>query len=193
MRALVYTTRRWVVSTRRMFQGLKKEFPDLTVDVLTSPPKNADTFPYEMLSLYDVLYFRLHGLEKQPYLYGASFRRYFGETAFSLEAFKFHHPDLTGVKAFLEGCYQVQTGIPDALVCAGAEVVASTGSQTFNGKFRVGPAGEIGRSVLRAWLREERDVKPALEAAVGEYRGTKYEMEFVAMRPAKPGEFVAAV
>jgi len=168
MRILVYAAGRWLVSTRRLMQAAEKLLPGLDVDVLTCPPLTAKTFPYERLAEVDVVYFRLHGMPDQPYMYGASFLRPWGETAFSLREFQSKRIMLDGVKVFFEGCFATQTGIPAAMVEAGATVVAST-TATKNSPLRIGPAGQIGLAVLKAWL-DNQDVSEDVLVSQSEMR-----------------------
>jgi len=175
MKVLVYTARRWLVSSRRLFRMVGIDAVELT-----SPPLFTTTFPYTSLTDYDVVYFRLHGLPDQPYLYGASFLRRWGQTALSLADLKASGVSfqLSPLRVFFEGCYAVQTGIPQAFVELGAREVYAANTNTKNSPLRVGPAGRVGLAVMRAWMRNE-DAGRALRVALSDEASTR--MRFMAV------------
>lgn len=111
----------------------------------------------------------------QPYLYDGNW-----STAFSLKALRqssvqFVRP----IRFFFEGCYARQTGIPRQLLEMGASEVVSSRSVTVNNRLRIGPAGDVGFEVVRAWL-EEKDVDVALSRVLAKHADR--EMEFVVER-----------
>lgn len=150
MRLLAYTSLWWRVSTRRMLRGLR--FFSIGYEVLTAPPFTDETFPYSKMAdgEFDLLYIRLHGLENQPYLYGGANRGDL-ETAFDKERIE---GDLSNLKlVFLEGCYGAKTGIPEKMREHGAGIVIASLEPTMNSSFFVGAAGQVGKSVLRAFAK----------------------------------------
>lgn len=178
MRILVYTAKRWVVSTRRLFRGLQKLMPKLEVDLVTSPPLTGATFDYCLLEQADIVYLRLHGIAEQPYLYGQGHRGAW-LTALSLECFKRSKLSLPGNLIFFEGCFAGQTGIPDALLAAGAREIVVSDGETFNRRIRVGPAGKVGEVALLAWMTK-RNVEEAVKREIEVQ--SKYPMRFRVMR-----------
>lgn len=163
MRILVYTAKRWQISTSRMLRQVTKLVPFVEAEVLTCPGLTHETFPYHKLAEADLIYFRLHGMGGQSYLYGQGHRGGW-QTAFALALYD---ADLLALKpnckVFFEGCYNSLTGIPDAFVRTGAGDVIASDTETDNRRISIGPAGSVGLQAVQAWL-EGTDAMEAVRA-----------------------------
>jgi hypothetical protein len=175
MEILVYTAQRWQVSTWRMFSLMTEMFPYIEANVLTCPNLTHETFPYERLAQADIVYFRLHGMADQPFLYGQGIIGGW-QTAFSNEIFSASGVEMRGqATVFMEGCFNALTGAPDAFIQAGANEVIAANTQTWNGTLRPGPAAKIGMKAIEAWMSGRSAANDVQLAAVQE---RKYRMSF---------------
>jgi hypothetical protein len=143
---LVYVAQRWKVSAGLALWGLNVTDAVL----LTSPPFSDEDFPYELLGQHDIVYIRMHGIVGQSYLYNGNWH-----SAFSKKKFLSVAPNMTGSKVFLEGCYGMETELPEVFLSLGVEQVVASIDTTYNSRVRVGPAGKIGQKVLAAWINGE--------------------------------------
>lgn len=175
---LVYTAQRWRVSTWRMFRLAQKMFHDMNVEVLTCPKLTHETFPYERLAQADIVYFRLHGLDGQPFLYGEGFVRG-THVAFSNAIFDASHVWMKpNSKVFLEGCFNALTGAPEVFLQAGADEVIAASSKTWNGKFKPGPAAKLGLEALQAWIGSGENAIKRVRSSNIKDIPRKYRMKF---------------
>lgn len=105
----------------------------------TVPPLGPDE-AIEKMQGHAVLYLRLHGLPKQPYLYGDAW-----QTALSFQGIS--QADWRGAVVFLEGCYGI--GAMRAFFDGGASVVIGNSGTTIGYRYRLGEAQMVGREFLR--------------------------------------------
>jgi hypothetical protein len=175
MKILVYAARRWHISTLRMLKQVVGLIPSIEVEVLMCPRLTHETFPYEKLAEADLIYFRLHGLENQPFLYGQGHRGGW-QTGFALALFEAEGVTLKpNCRVFFEGCYNSLSGIPDAFAQAGAGDVIAADTETYNKRLGIGPAGSVGIQAIQAWI-EGGDAIQAVE--VENAKQAKWEMNF---------------
>lgn len=130
------------------------------VRVLTCPPLDVETFPYERLFRADLVYLRLHGIPDQPYLYGDDWL-----TALSVERLRKIEKTLAwdGI-VFMEGCFGALTGMPEVFLALGAAAVVASEEETDNRTLSIGPAGKFGLRFVKKLLAGET-VSAAYEKA----------------------------
>lgn len=116
---------------------------------LTSPALGPDTFPTEKLTGHDVLYFKLHGLPKEPRWYGLEYAngKAIWQDAINVENIIFA-PDLDGAIVFAQSCYAQQSPMVQALINAGASAVVGTSVKLKAGTWYPRHSDWIGRAFL---------------------------------------------
>ncbi len=122
----------------------------------TSPPLDAESFPYARLANADLIYIALHGMPGKGVLWGDEM----------LPALDVHGvsggPDMRpGAVVILEGCYGAKTPFPQAFKERGAAAVFASRDETFDKRFTLGKAGTAGNLMvrrLRAGMAIERVV-----------------------------------
>jgi hypothetical protein len=154
VKAVVYSYRRGAVNNRL---GLALAGV-LTPWVLTCPPTDQDTFPYQALSAFDLAYLVLHNGPDPTRLYGDErpgkhdHRRY--------QALDSQRVTSASRVVFMEGCAGLRTAFPGAFLAAGCEAVIGSFQPTYDKTVWLGPAGWQGVRVVKA-LRRGRTVHQA--------------------------------
>lgn len=120
------------------------------VKPLVSPPMVAEDFNPLWLTGHKFLYFKLHGLQDQPFWYGDNYLT-------ALTATQIKSVNLAGTTVFVANCYLVgkqgQSPMLDALLSAGAQAVLGgpglnySRSQSVDGADLLGQAFRIALSI----------------------------------------------
>jgi len=125
---------------------------------LTSPPLFNDSTPLAKMAKRPIAYFRLHGLEGQPYLYSDPG----WSTAVSANNVRVY--DWSKTTVFLEGCHGAM--IAKAFLESGAKAVIGSTKSTWGKKYGLGPSSKVGKAWLELFIEQGLPAGIALEHAL---------------------------
>jgi len=112
------------------------------VTPLTSPPSFFESFDPKQLGGYDLLFFKLHGLEGQDRWYG-------DDRLVAITADQIRQANLKGSMVFAASCFGLGSPLVTALSDAGAETVIAGAELNTAGINRL-----IGSDVIAYWWRK---------------------------------------
>ncbi len=132
------------------------------VKPLTSPPITFRSFDPQLLEGYDLLFFKLHGLARQPYWYGDGFIS-------ACSADQLRTAELSGALVFAANCFGgAESPMVKALLEAGAAAVITGEGLNYAGTNRLDGADVIGlawRWLMKAGFTAEAALKLGKTAA----------------------------
>lgn len=132
------------------------------VTPLLSPPVSFHQFKPEWLEGFDFIYFKLHGLPKQPYWYGDDWL-----TAIGAEHLR--SSVLVGTVVFVANCYLPGSPMLGALLMAGAEAVVGGEGVNYARSDRVDGADLLGL-YFRFFMQVGFSVKFSLTLAKSRFK-----------------------
>jgi len=107
------------------------------IQPITTPPLTTTTFTSNLLSGYDFIYIKLHGLANQSYWYGSNW-----ETAVSAK--QLQQCNLSGTIIFVSNCYLPNSPMLNALLQAGAQAVIGGEGLNYAGINQLSGADKLG-------------------------------------------------